>query len=321
MTNVISPGNPATYAPATGLLVRGIEINGNYLIVDSCSVFPVQKMQHKWFMQGGPRQAIADIGLRYIAGQITCPIRVDRDGNMEDAIVAILKNAENPGLLDNTRTIKFPLKIATNHVLSQIEGITAKYGGTDNNKLVSLDSCLVENLTLSANDSDGVKLTFSVIGIIDENRTNEYVAPPSNYLLHRQLSFGDCNASRIHSAMRAVTDLEIKVENTIEQIKFLLALDEEPYDQPKFLGVSESKWSGNFNEVLRKGADTETFIHGGFMVGENLILKFGPITASITVPLFGIGEQPLIAGLLTRKTEFKAQVAPEMTEGKLFLFN
>lgn len=296
---------------ATGLLVKGIKINGHYLIVENCNVFPVQEVDQAYYIQGGPRSAIADIGVKHVEGEISCPVRVDKDGELEPAVIELLKNAQTPATA---------LMIETNHVLSDLS-ITAENGGTDNNQLLTLDCCVISSLSLSASFDAGVKIRASIIGMIDARQETDIIAPPNGYLLHRQLSFADCDISRYQSDMRTVDDFEIKIDNKVELVKFLMTPGERT-DQPALLGVTSCKWGGYFQEVLRRGAEAETFIHGGFMVGENLEFQIGNINATIAVPLFKIGEQPLTANVIKRRTDFFAQIPPALDNnaGDLFRY-
>jgi len=129
----IAPGLNSRMEIGSGLLIRSIRINGNYLLVSNCEIQRKQDIDVKWFIQGGPRSSIADIGKKWVEGQITFPLRVDRDGDVLTPIRQLLLNAENPA---NT------LKIDTNHLLSHLT-LTAEDGGSDNNSLVSLDGLLL----------------------------------------------------------------------------------------------------------------------------------------------------------------------------------
>ena len=66
---------------ATGLITRGIKINGNYLLVDSCNINQSQQIDtSEKFLQGGPGSSVSDIGAKKITGDISFPIRVDDNG-------------------------------------------------------------------------------------------------------------------------------------------------------------------------------------------------------------------------------------------------
>lgn len=309
-----APGKISASEVATGLLIRAININGNYIIVENFDLSPVQEVEELYLIQGGPRSAIGNIGLKHLEGQISCPVRVDNNGNLEAALWSLLDNAQNPDT---------PLVIQTNHTLSYF-GLTAEHGGSNSNQLVNLDCCVVKELTLNATNDlkSGVKLTASIVGTIDTNTPTVFVSPPDDYLLHRQLSFADCDASRYESDMRTVSQLEIKINNDVKLEAFLVGVDGQRFDQPQVIGIAECKWTGHFEEILRKGVEVETFIHGGFMQNENLQFQFGPITATIKVPMFKIATQPLTANYLKRKTEFFAQIFPIIrnSAGDLFSY-
>jgi hypothetical protein len=308
-----SPGIVSANEIATGLLIRGIKINGYYLIVENCNVFPIQEVDELYLIQGGPRSAIGNIGIKTIEGQISSPVRVDGNGDLDPAIIELLENAQNPDTI---------LTIETNYSLSMLDQITAENGGTNNNSLLTFDSCLVKDLVLSVSNEEGGKIVVSIIGMIDERQETEIISPPEGFLLHRQLSFADCDVSRYESDMRTISQLQIHITNEVEVLKFLRNPDEGRYDQPNCFGVQSTRWEGYFEEILRRGADLETYIHGGFMQDSRLQLDFGKIRATINVPLFKIAEQPLTSAYLKRKTEFFAQMAPMLRNpaGDLFTY-
>jgi len=309
------PGFLSRFEPATGLLVRGILVNGHYLLTDTCQVFPQQEIDLNWLIQGGSGGSIANLGRKHIEGQISCPIRVDQNGNLEQAVQEILNNAQFP----NT-----PLRIDTNHVLSDLR-TTADNGGTDNNLLLSMDCLVVKDLTVTATPNEGVKLTATVIGMIDSRTSTDLITSPDGHYLGRTISWAECDAERFQSSMRSVVKIVASINNQVEIPTFLL-----PYtasinsrsDQPTFVGVKQCKWGGNFEEFLRLGNDKETYIHGGWMVGENLVFTFGPIKAIYPVPLFKISQQPLTYNILKRNTEFFFQNSPNYAyqQGGLFTF-
>ena len=74
---------------------------------------------NKLYIQGGPGRAIANIGAKKFTGELSFPIRVDRDNILEPAVKTILQHAENP---------MYSLTLDTNHMLSY-SGLTAENGG------------------------------------------------------------------------------------------------------------------------------------------------------------------------------------------------
>jgi hypothetical protein len=310
------PGALSRFEVASGLLVRSIKINGHYLFVDSCNINPQQEINLIHLIQGGPGAAVANIGIKKIEGQITCPIRVNRNGVIDPAVKALLQHAETP---------MSALRIDTNHVLSHVF-LTAESGGTDNNQLLSLDTVVITELKITATPEGGVQLTAQVVGMIDARDPSDYAAPAPGQLLGRELNWSDCEASRWESQMRTISSLEITITNEVEALAFIQpinTLGNERDDQIDLVGVKSCKWSGKLEELMRLGAEKETYIHGGWMQNENLRLVFGPITAMITCPLFKIAEVPLTSKTIKRTSEFFAQINPNipMSPGGLFAFS
>jgi hypothetical protein len=306
-----APGLYSRMEVATGLLVRSIRVNGASLLVESFDVQPKQDIEVKWFVQGGPRASISDIGKKWVEGQIVFPLRAERDGTVSSAIRTILRNAELPNS---------SISLDTNHTLSYL-GITAENGGSDSNELLSLNDVIVKSLTISASADSEVKITVQFFGRINSRVPGDYITPP-NIALGRTITWADCDASRFGSAMRTVSLLEFTIENTVEDITFLTAYGDARSDQIATFGVKQCKWSGRYEEVQRLGVETENYFHGGWKVGENIIFDFGIVKFYTRVPLFQISEQPLSAKMIVRKSKFITITSPNQTnpQGKLIYF-
>lgn len=309
--STIAPGLNSRMEIGSGLLIRSIRVNGNYLLVSNCEIQRKQDIDVKWFIQGGPRSSIADIGKKWIEGQITFPLRVDRDGDVLTPIRELLLNAENPAST---------LKIDTNHLLSHLT-LTAEDGGSDNNSLVSLDGLVVKSLTISAAPEKDVEIVCQLYGTIDLRTPGDYVNP-EDVAITRKITWADCDASRFSSAMRTVSNMEFKIENTIQETVFLTNMYEQRDDQIKYFGVKEVRWQGAYEEFLRLGAETENYFHGGWKVGENVIFNFGAVRFLSRVPLFQVSEQPLTSKFLIRKSKFLSLTSPDPNNstGKLIYF-
>lgn len=57
-------------------------------------------------------------------------------------------------------------------------------------------------------------------------------------------------------------------------------------DQIQLVGISEISWTGDFDEIVRTGADQNTFIHGGYKVQDYLTIEIGPIKATVPVTMY-----------------------------------
>ena len=310
------PGSLSRIQFATGLLIRSVKVNGDYLLVDNCTINQTQEIDmNKMYIQGGPGRAIANIGAKKFTGELSFPIRVDRDNVLEPAVRTILQHAENP---------MYSLTLDTNHMLSYL-GITAENGGTNDNALLTLDQMVLKSLSISASVDDVLKVSASFEGMIDVRTDSDYAVPNENHVMGRSLTWGDCDVNRYQSSMRSVSNFTLQINNEIETPSFLLpyeATGTTRSDQVALIGVKEVKWTGEFSEFLRVGVELDTHIHGGWMVNENLQFNMGPITATYAVPLFEIAELPLTSKILTRKTKWNAMISPAqpMRQGGLFTF-
>ena len=113
---------------ATGLLIKSICVNGDYLVVDSCDINQTQESDVKNYIQGGPAYAVFNIGAKKFEGSISFPLRVDRNNNIESAAETLLRHAAKP---------MQALRIDTNHVITHTIATVNDYA-TDNNRLISL---------------------------------------------------------------------------------------------------------------------------------------------------------------------------------------
>ncbi len=309
------PGNLNRLEVATGLLLRSLNINNYYLFVEECNINQTQEIDisHQ-YIQSGPGSAIANIGAKKFEGNITCPIRVDRNNALEPAIIELLRHAEKPTTA---------LRIDTNHIISHYT-TTGEDGGSNNNELLSLDSCVIKSLSITgSSDNTDIKLNISFVGMIDVRSALNYIAPASNTLLGRALSWVDTDANRYQSEMRTLNSFELTIENEIDTPTFLMPITTTVAtrnDQIGLIGVKSVKWGGNIQEIMRVGMEQHAHIHGGWIVNENMIFNIGPLAVKFNTPLFNISEVPLSAKTLMRKTKWTAMTTPwaPLVQGSLF---
>lgn len=306
---------------ATGLLVRSVKINGNYLLVDECNINQTQNIDtNASYIQGGPGNSISLYDAKKISGSLSFPLRVDGNNNFELAAKTIINHAQNP---------VSALTMDTNHILNHI-GLTAENHATDNNQLLKIDNLIVSSLSITCSQNDAVKINLNFEGMIDTVENSNLSIPNENAILGRALSWGDCDAYRSESSLRTINGFSIQITNNIETPNFLI-----PYQTPEsgiastrsdqiaFLGLSSVKWSGNYTEFVRMGSDLETFIHGGYMSNENLTFEIGSMKILFTNPLFKITQVPLTSNILTRTIEWSAVTKPKqpLIANSLITFN
>jgi hypothetical protein len=303
---------------STGLNTKSICVNGYYLIVEECNVNQTQEHNLNNYIQGGPAYAIYNLGAKKYEGSISFPLRVDQDGNLETASKILLQYAAKP---------MSALTIDTHHLLSS-KTTTVLDPGTDNNKNLSLNSVVINNLTISCSENNNVIVRLDVTGMVDEENESEFNFS-TDFILGKILSWADCNANRKESSMRTTSSIEAKIENELVTPVFLMPYLSSPgsgvtesKDQIELIAVQSTKWSGSFTEVMRNGADLNTFIHGGLMHDSNLTLQFGPVTATFPNPVFKIGQTPLTAQIIRRTTEWAGINNPDasMNDNGLFTF-
>ena len=303
---------------STGLNTKSICVNGYYLIVENFNVNQTQEHSLNNYIQGGPAYAIYNLGAKKYEGSISFPLRVDQDGNLEMAAKILLQYAAKP---------MSELTIDTHHLLS-MKTTTVLDPGTDNNKNLSLNSVAINSLSISCSENNTVQVNLQITGMVDEEKESTFDFK-TDYILGRSLSWADCNASRKESSMRTTSSIEISIENELVTPVFLMPYLSFPgsgvteqKDQIELIGVQSTKWSGTFVEVMRNGADLNTFIHGGLMHDSNLVLQFGQVTTTFPNPVFKIGQAPLTAQIIRRTTEWAGINKPDasMNDNGLFTF-
>lgn len=303
---------------STGLNTKSICVNGNYLIVEDCNINQDQEHNLNNYIQGGPAYAIYNLGAKKYTGSVSFPLRVDQDGNLESAARILLQYAAKP---------MSALRIDTHHLLSS-RTTTVINPGTDDNKNLSLDSVVINSLKLSASENNKIMVNLDITGMVDVERESTFNFS-TDFILGRALSWAECNASRKESSMRTTSSIEVQIENELVTPVFLMPYLSsigsgvtESNDQIELIGVQSTKWTGSFAEVIRNGVDLNTFIHGGLMHDSNLILQFGPLTATFPNPVFKIGQTPLTAQIIRRTTEWAGINKPDasMNDSGLFTF-
>ena len=278
---------------ATGLLIKSICVNGDYLVVDSCDINQTQESDVKNYIQGGPAYAVFNIG------------------------ATLLRHAAKP---------MQALRIDTNHVITHTIATVNDYA-TDNNRLISLDAVMINSLKITADENQPVKITISFTGMVDGHDASVYTYD-STQIMGRALSWGDCNASRKESSMRTTSSIEVSVDNELVTPVFLMGYEGAgaaftQYDQISLIAVQSTKWSGQVTEVLRQGVELESYVHGGWMYQENLRLEFGPLIATFPYPVFKIAQIPLTSSIIRRNTSWTGINRPDasMNNNGLFTFS
>ena len=314
------PGILSRAELSSGLNTKSICVNGNYLIVEQCNINQEQEHNVNNYIQGGPAYAIYNLGARKHVGNFSFPLRVDQNGNLEEAAKVILRHAAKP---------MTSLRIDTHSVLSSFS-TTVVNPGTDDNKNLSLDSCVISNLKITVSEGGDVNVSVDFIGMLDIETESTFDFS-SDYLLGRRLNFADCNAFRKESSMRGTSSITINIENELVTPVFLMPYYSNKFvgsgvteqkDQIELLAVQSTKWSGEFTEVIRNGLYLYTFIQGGLMHDENLTLDIGNLRTTFYNPVFKIAQSPLTTQVIRRTTEWVGINKPDdsMLDDRLFTF-
>ena len=321
-----APGILTWMQPATGLLRLGVMINGILAVAEDCTVDWQQTIEPVYLLQGGVWASVFDIKEKHLSFKITMPLRVDRSGNIESATWQLLSSAQTGACL----------QIDTNHALSS-SYLTAEANASDFNELLGFDSVVVKSLKVSSDEARGVMVTADLEGRVNARAASAYVIPSDSYMRGgRTISFNECRCSKFYSQLRNAMKLEVGIESKVLFAEFIppaTADNRDPSqnqgnsfvgepnyafmpDQSGAVAATESKFTGMYEEMVRLGADQESYVHGGYgwrsngSIVDNLTFTFGPLVATIATPIYRPTQQKLSATLLKRSVQFFAVTSP-----------
>lgn len=322
-----SPGVIESFQLAAGDLVRGVRINGDYLIASQVTLSPKQEVTQKALIQGGARLHIADIGPKTIKGDIVVPLWVDGSGQIIPALQHCLDHAQSP---------LTALTIDTNYLLSHMF-IEGEDGGTARNELLTIDCAVIETLKLEVAGRGSARLTISFVGTVDGRAESDLVSPPDSGLLARAIALPDCTCSNSLGVFRGLAGMDVTITNKIGVHAFISPLNvnnrasqtgtadpqlgRDPAfgpDQATVLVPGETSWSSKVEEFLRLGMETFVTPHGGFGQRDNFVLRFGPLSATFPAVLYKPSEVSLTPAILKRTVQFSSVMQPSSQGSNLF---
>ena len=302
-----------------GILTLGVMIDAEfYLLCSKTDVAPVQETEAEpdKYVQGGDFTSIVNIGPKKIEGTLTFPLLLEGDGTVNPAVQRILDRAQHPDT---------PFSLDTNFTFAHLN-LTSDGEATDNNALVSFDCCTIQKLSLSCQEKGKVEITATIAGMIDLRRDTLFVDVPDEFLanaaLRRVPDYRDCDAFRENSELRGVTAISIDIENKLETPAFILPMEATLSDRTDQISViipKGRKWTGSYTERVPRRWGRHSYVHGGWMVAQNLILAFGPLEASIPHPFFETSPQVVSSSQNERTVKFTSINSPAY-QGALFSY-
>lgn len=293
-----------------------VNVNGYQLTLDApMSIFPQQELKLKEYIQGGPRNQVYEMGKKILKGNLSFPITIDSNGNIDPAVKEMIECAQYP---------MRGLTIFTNYTLSQ-KYITADLRNWDSlgipnngfgiyNK-ITFEDCGITKMEISVQENQSATISAEVIGRIGTTTTPSQSLPAYG-MMRRAVSYAECDVYLTDPVYHWDTSKEFKlnIENNIEPIYTLydgltVADTNNWTDLPSIIGMSTSHVNGHIKHSVDRGtADSEKqSLPSGAWVGSDLIFDISGV-CEIKIPrmIANLTQQPIELGLLNRTTEFVA---------------
>lgn len=292
------------------------------------AIYPQQTLEHKHYIQGGPRTQVHYMGGKTVKGNMNFPITLKHNGDIDDAVKEILLCAEYP---------ERNLTIETNYTLSKwyITADWDEFNSTDNTgfgiyERMAFTCCGITNLTLKLPEEGNASISIDIIGLVDKTESAIVPDPSSSGMMRRQISYADCDVYLETPEYHWDTSrsFDLKIENNLEAIFAIMGEDNTDYytDLPALIGMGESKVSGTITYSVDRGTaeQEKTSFPSGSYIGSNLTFDLsGLILAQFPRVIMDLTEQPIEIGLLQRTSNFIASFNNTQlneNEGHLFTF-
>lgn len=288
-----------------------VTINGYQIALkDPMTLFPQIELQHKDFIQGGPRTQIYEMTKKIVKGNLSLPLVIDKNGDVDAAIKQLLECAQYP-LAD--------LHIDTNYILGK-EYITADNidARTSTANLsfnvynrMAFENCCITKMDIEVPEIGNASLSFDIIGMISKSTPSGTYSLPTSDMMRRHVSYADCDVYLTDPSYHWDTSksFNISLENEIEPIyTFITVSDTQTWtDLPKLMAVGKTHLSGSIKYTVDRGtaASEKLTLPTGGWIGSDLVFDISG-TMFINIPrcIAQLTQQPIELGLLQRTTDF-----------------
>lgn len=288
-----------------------ITINGYQLALNSpMSIFPQQELEIKDFLQGGPRSQFYEMGKKIVKGNISMPITIDGNGDVDAAVKELMECAQYP-MKD--------LTINTNYVLAK-EYITAdqwdfrsnsRNNGFNVYNKMSFEQCCVTKMFLEVPEYGNASVNMDIMGMISKTIPATVTPLPTTTMMRRHISYADCDVYLTDPEYHWDTtkSFNISIENEIEPIyTFIDVTDTQTWtDLPKVLAMGKSHVTGEIKYSIDRAtaaSEKSTLPTGGWMGSYLNFDLSGIIIINIPRCIAELTQQPIELGLLERTTKF-----------------
>jgi len=272
------------------------------------------------YIQGGAGSSVYNAGKRSFQIDVSFPVRVDMNKNLDPFVTAMINASFLSGIITPSITIQQAnFKTTTDFLTTLGNGY---YNYNSNIFLPLLDSCFIQNMTLTVDSNTKVTMTCTIKGSIGKTVNAQYFTGSSAltsltsfFTIYKVLSFSDCSCFIQGSYVPNVTGLNFTINKQIQEEKYLRSIDNDPplgFSAPQFLSysndlpsqvsVNQFTATGKIYQTLRTISEDIYFSRSGVGSPTNysfINYYFGPISISRNYVLMQQTTQPFQASALT----------------------
>jgi hypothetical protein len=302
----------------TGVLSPPIVVNSSYPL--KTLEYSVQMSQDinlgPLYIQGGPGKAISEFKIKNIKGSISLNPRITQSNTLESAVEELINAGQNYKEKISLTTLLIPYNP---NVTWDTEPFNYE---SDIVRSLIFDTCVVEKTTITAKENEDFKISYEIIGQVDEPNADPVNFPQEENSLYRKLTWFDCFFSRDGSQMENVYSVEISCVKEIDQPFFLFPYaTDERYDSVFSTGVKAVYVTFKYVERITSIFDLMSYSFGGWKDGINFSGNFGPISFQIPNAVMQVSSQSLPSGIIERTTSGFYRLIPNTPDTENFLFS
>lgn len=272
------------------------------------------------YLQGGAGSSVYLAGKRSFQIDISFPIRIDINKNLDPFAAAMIQASFQTGNVTPGFTIQIANFKTTTDFLTSVG--TGYYDSNSNIYLPLLDTCFIQNMTLTVDANTKVTMNCTIKGSLSKDINAPYftgssalTSLTSSFINYKVLTFADCGCFMKGSYMPNVTGLTFTITKQIQEEKFIRSIDNKPplgfsapqvlsysNDLPAKSGVTQFTATGKINQVLRTLSEDLYFSRSGVGTPTNysfINYNFGPIAIARNYSLLQQTTQPFQASVLS----------------------
>jgi len=272
------------------------------------------------YLQGGAGSSIYNAGKRNFQIDITFPLRVDVNKNLDPFAVAMINASFQTGIITPSITIQQANFKTTNDFLTTVGN--GYYNYNSNLFLPLFDSCFIQNMTINVDVNTKATMSCTIKGSIGKTINAPYFTGSSSlstltsyFTNYKILNFADSQCFIQGSYVPNVTALNFQITKQIQEERYVRSIDNSPpigmsvpqyfsysNDLPSQVSVTQFTATGKVTQVLRTISEDVYFSRSGVASPGNysfITYYIGPIQISRSYTLMQQTTQPFQASAIT----------------------